>query len=253
MNNFFLEKIINEKLNSHKYKNDYTPNGLQVEGRSEIIKIITGVTACKNLLKVAIKQHADAIIVHHGYFWNNQDKKVLGMHRNRLKMLLLNDINLYSWHIPLDVHSKLGNNVQLGKLLNININNNINDKINPYILHGKFKKKHTVISLINIIKKKLNRTPFHYGKTGPEYIRNVAWCTGKGQNFFNQVTNLNIDAYLTGEISEETIHIAEENNIHFFSLGHHATEKSGVYLLGKWLSGQYNDLKIKFIDIYNPI
>ncbi|VFP83679.1 Nif3-like dinuclear metal center hexameric protein [Buchnera aphidicola] len=249
MNNFFLEQIINKKLNSNKYKNDYTPNGLQVEGRSEINKIITGVTACQNLLKIAIQHNADAIIVHHGYFWNNQDKRVLGMHRHRLKTLLSNDINLYSWHIPLDVHPKFGNNVQLGKLLNININNNIN----PYVLQGQFKKKYTVTSLINMIKKKLNRTPFHYGKTGPKYINNVAWCTGKGQNFFHQVTNLNIDAYLTGEISEETIHIAEENNIHFFSLGHHATEKSGIYLLGKWLSHQYHNLQIKFIDVYNPI
>ncbi|VFP78185.1 GTP cyclohydrolase 1 type 2 [Buchnera aphidicola (Cinara cuneomaculata)] len=249
MNNFFLEQIINKKLHSNKYKYDYTPNGLQVEGRSEVTKIITGVTACKRLIYKAIQYNADAIIVHHGYFWNNQDKRILGMHRKRLKMLLSNNINLYSWHIPLDVHPKLGNNVQLGKLLNINISNNIT----PYVLCGKFKKKHTSASLINIIKKKLDRTPFHYGNTGPKYINHIAWCTGKGQNFFNQITHLKLDAYLTGEISEDTVHIAEENNIHFFALGHHATERSGISVLGKWLSSKDKNLKVKFIDIYNPI
>ncbi|VFP81484.1 Nif3-like dinuclear metal center hexameric protein [Buchnera aphidicola] len=249
MNNFFLEKIVNKKLNNDKYKNDYSPNGLQVEGASEIKRIVTGVTACKNLLNMAVKYHADAVIVHHGYFWKNQEKKILGMYKNRLKILLSNNINLYSWHLPLDLHPKIGNNTQLGKILNISIY----DYISPYVPIGKFKKKHTVESLKKVITKKLNRKPFHYGKTGPKYIHNIAWCTGKGQNFFNQAISSNIDAYLTGEVSEETIHIAEENNIHFFSLGHHATEKSGIYLLGKWLSKKDKDLNIKFIDVYNPI
>ncbi|VFP85902.1 GTP cyclohydrolase 1 type 2 [Buchnera aphidicola (Cinara pseudotaxifoliae)] len=249
MNNFILEKIINKKLNSHKYPKDYAPNGLQVEGKNKIKKVITGVTACQNLLKIALQKNADAIIVHHGYFWKNQEKKILGMQRHRLKILLSNNINLYSWHLPLDLHPEFGNNIQLGKLLNITTYG----YAFPYVLTGKFKKKHTVTSLIHTISKKLDRVPFHYGRTGPKYIKYVAWCTGKGQNFFNKSINLKIDAYLTGEVSEETIHIAEENKVHFFSLGHHATEKSGIFLLGKWLSQKDKNLNVTFIDIHNPI
>ncbi|MGI4816736.1 MAG: Nif3-like dinuclear metal center hexameric protein [Janthinobacterium lividum] len=249
MNNFILEEIINKKLKNHKYKKDYTPNGLQVEGKNEIKKIITGVTACQNLLKIALQKNADAIIVHHGYFWKNQEKKILGMNRHRLKILLSNNINLYSWHLPLDLHPKFGNNIQLGKSLNIITYG----YAFPYVLIGKFKKKHTAISLIQTISKKLDRIPFHYGRTGPKYIKRVAWCTGKGQNFFNQSIKLKIDAYLTGEVSEETIHIAEENKVHFFSLGHHATEKSGIFSLGKWLSQKDQNLSVTFVDIHNPI
>ncbi|VAX76539.1 Nif3-like dinuclear metal center hexameric protein [Buchnera aphidicola] len=249
MNNFFLEKLVNDKLNSKKYVKDFSPNGLQVEGKSEIKKIITGVTACQKLLNQAIKYNADAIIVHHGYFWKNQDQKILGMYKKRLKTLLSHDINLYSWHLPLDINSEFGNNVQLGKLLNISIQG----KISQYVLFGQFNRFHTAESLKNIIEKKLKRKPFHYGQTGPKYIKNIAWCTGKGQNFFNQAITSNIDAYLTGEVSEETIHIAEENNIHFFSLGHHATEKSGIKKLGQWLYQKDNSLIITFIDIHNPI
>lgn len=249
MNNFFLEKLVNKKLNSKKYHHDSLPNGLQVEGVSEIKKIITGVTACQNLLNVAVKYNADAIIVHHGYFWNNQEKRILGMHKKRLKTLLINNINLYSWHLPLDLHPTLGNNFQLAKILDISVKK----YVSPYVLTGIFKKQHTASTLIHMIKKRFNRKPFHYGNTGSKYIKYVAWCTGKGQNFFNQVLHLNIDAYFTGEVSEETIHIAEENNIHFFSLGHHATEKSGINQLSQWLSKKDNSLKIKFVDINNPI
>ncbi|ABJ90655.1 putative hydrolase-oxidase [Buchnera aphidicola BCc] len=179
MNNFFLEKIINKKLNCNKYTNDYLPNGLQIEGKSEINVIILGVTANENLLNIAIKKKADAVIVHHGYFWNNEEKKVLGMKRNRLKKILTNNINLYCWHLPLDIHKKLGNNVQLGKLLNISIKK----YISPYIIQGYFKKKYTSTELIYFIEKKLNRSPFHYGPTGSKYIQNVSWCTGRGQIF----------------------------------------------------------------------
>ncbi|WP_075433819.1 Nif3-like dinuclear metal center hexameric protein [Buchnera aphidicola] len=249
MNNFFLEKLINKKLRAPKYIDDYMPNGLQVEGKSEIKNIITGVTASQKLLDIAINTHADAVIVHHGYFWKNQGRKILGMNKSRLQKLLTHNINLYAWHLPLDTHPELGNNAQLGKLLNISTQG----IISPYIFMGYFKKKHTKKSLSQLIKEKLNRDPFHYGQTGTKYIRNIAWCTGKGQKLFPRVVNLNLDAYLTGEVSEDTVHIAEENNMHFFSLGHHATEKFGIQALGKWLFRKDKNLKIKFIDIENPI
>lgn len=249
MNNFFLEKLVNQKLKNIGKNNDYCPNGLQIEGKSEISKIITGVTASQRLLIKAIKKKADAIIVHHGYFWKNSSKRIIGMHRNRCKLILQNDINLFTWHLPLDIDSELGNNVLLGKALNIIINGNVT----PYVMYGQVKYKITAKNFLSIIKKKLNRTPFHYGRTGPKYIKKLAWCTGKGQNYIYKVLNYNVDAYLTGEVSEETIHIAEENNMHFFSLGHHATEKFGIYSLGKWLSKKDKNLDITFIDINNPI
>lgn len=249
MNNLKIEKIINKKL-YHKYDiNDCIPNGLQIEGCSEIKNIVIGVTACQKLLDKAVQYKAHAIIVHHGYFWRNESSKIIGMKRNRLKTILLNNINLYCWHLPLDIHPKIGNNILLGYNLNIDILGNIS----PLVLWGTFKHKILVNDFIKIIKKKLYRTPFHYGNNFSQYIKRVAWCTGRGQNFIHQALKFNIDAYLTGEVSEETIHIAEENNIHFFSLGHHATEKFGIVALGQWLLKVDKTLNIKFVDINNPI
>ncbi|AEH39778.1 putative hydrolase oxidase [Buchnera aphidicola (Cinara tujafilina)] len=137
MNNLLLEKIINKKLKNKHTLHDYIPNGLQVEGCSEIYNIVTGVTACRKLLKKSLDYQAHAIIVHHGYFWKNENPKIIGMKRNRLKILLTNDINLYSWHLPLDIHPELGNNVLLGNALNISIQG----YITPLVLWGYFKKK----------------------------------------------------------------------------------------------------------------
>lgn len=249
MNNFLLEKIINKKLKNKYNLHDCVPNGLQVEGCSEIYNIVTGVTACQKLLEKSIEYQADAIIVHHGYFWKNEKQNIIGMKRNRLKMLLQNDINLYSWHLPLDLHSEIGNNVLLGHSLDILIQGHIT----PLVLWGFLKKKTLIKEFIATIKKTFNRTPFHYGNKNSKYITRVAWCTGRGQNFIIDALNFKIDAFITGEVSEETIHIAEENNIHFFSVGHHATEKSGIYQLGQWLSQQDIRLNVNFIDINNPI
>lgn len=249
MNNFFLENIINKKLNHTLYQNDYSPNGLQIEGKSNIKRIITGVTACQKLINVGIYLKVDAIIVHHGYFWKNESKRILGMKRERIKKILTNNINLYSWHLPLDVNNNFGNNVGFSKILNIKIKG----KIFPFGLWGIFKEKIKPDILIQIISKKYKKKPFYYGPTGPKYINRVAWCSGKGQNLISKSLKFNIDAFLTGEVSEETIHIAEENNIHFFSLGHHVTEIYGIKMLGKWLSKIDKSLFVKFININNPI
>ena len=249
MNNLLLEKIVNKKLNNKYNIKDFVPNGLQVEGCSEVYNIITGVTACQKLLKKSLEYEAHAIMVHHGYFWKNESPNIVGMKRNRLKILLENNINLYSWHLPLDLHPDLGNNVLLGKALNISIQGHIT----PLVLWGFFKKKISARKLCAQIKKIFNRTPFYYGNKKLTDIMRVAWCTGRGQNFIKEAIKFNIDTYITGEVSEETIHIAEENNIHFFSLGHHATEKSGIYTLGQWLSKKYLNLNVNFIDINNPI
>ena len=120
MKNTELEQLINEKLNSAAIS-DYAPNGLQVEGKETVQKIVTGVTASQALLDEAVRLGADAVIVHHGYFWKGESPVIRGMKRNRLKTLLANDINLYGWHLPLDAHPELGNNAQLAALLGITV------------------------------------------------------------------------------------------------------------------------------------
>ncbi|WP_422667223.1 Nif3-like dinuclear metal center hexameric protein [Buchnera aphidicola] len=246
MNNFELEKIINKKLSSDQCE-DIVPNGLQIEGQSEIKKIITGVTACQELLNHALFYHADTIIVHHGYFWPNESKYIHNMQRYRLKTILSNNINLYSWHLPLDIHPHLGNNAQIAKKLNICVQG----YILPYVLWGNMNNDVTGNELFKIIEKKFKKSPIHFYKNAPHNIHRIAWCSGKGQGFIKHAYKFGIDAFLTGEISEETIHIAAELKIHFFSLGHHITEKDGIKSLGAWLEKKYN-LDVKFINIDNP-
>ncbi|QCI26764.1 Nif3-like dinuclear metal center hexameric protein [Buchnera aphidicola (Thelaxes californica)] len=247
MNNFLLESLINEKLNSNIFQ-DVVPNGLQIEGKSEIQKILCAVTACQAVLDIAVLEKYDAIIVHHGYFWKNEDNIIKGIKRNRLKTILSNDINLYCWHLPLDDHKTLGNNVQIAKQLQIKIFG----KIAPYVLWGKFDIPILACDLKQKITKVFGRIPFHCGGQYNKKIKTIAWCSGKGQNFINIAANSKMDAFLTGEVSEETVHIAKENNMHFFSAGHHATECAGIQYLGSWIKKKYN-LNVNFINIFNPI
>ncbi|NIH41239.1 MAG: Nif3-like dinuclear metal center hexameric protein [Buchnera aphidicola (Periphyllus aceris)] len=248
MKNKFLEKIINKKLNSSKFL-DSTYNGLQIEGCSEVRKIAIGVTACQSLLDQAIKNNFDSIIVHHGYFWDNDSKNIYGFYRKRLKKILLNNINLYSWHLPLDAHNKLSNNFYIKKVLNIKKEG----ILNPYLWRGHFKILTNGIELYQKIYSIFKRKPIYITNNKNKKIFSVAWCSGKGQKFIHQVIKNNIDCFITGEVSEETTHYARESGIHFFSAGHHATEIGGVKLLGKWLSSKYKDLEIKFFNIHNPI
>lgn len=246
MKNSELERLINEKLNSSAIS-DFAPNGLQVEGRSEIHKIIAGVTACQALLDEAVRQQADAIIVHHGYFWKSEPAVIRGMKRNRLKTLLANDINLYGWHLPLDMHAQLGNNAQLGRLLGVEIEG----EIDPLVPWGTFPTALSGVELASWLELRLGRTPLWCGDTGPDEIRRVAWCTGGGQGFIDNAARFGVDAFITGEVSEQTIHSAREQGIHFYAAGHHATERGGIQALSDWLSTE-TDLDVTFIDIPNP-
>ncbi|CAL4322100.1 Nif3-like dinuclear metal center hexameric protein [Buchnera aphidicola] len=246
MKNFLLEKIINEKLSTNQYK-DNVPNGLQIEGRPIIKKIITGVTACQALLDQALNYNASAIIVHHGYFWKNESKYIHDMKRKRLKTILSNDINLYSWHLPLDMHPEIGNNAQIAKKLNICTQGNIL----PYVFWGYMKDTIKGYELAQKIEKKFKKSPIHLYENAPHDINRIAWCSGKGQGFLKDAYKLGVDAFLTGEISEETMHISQELGIHFFALGHHATERDGIIALGQWLKNKYC-LDVTFIDIHNP-
>ncbi|MGD8203498.1 type 2 GTP cyclohydrolase I [Pantoea sp. FN0305] len=246
MNNFELEKIVNQQLNSAAFS-DYAPNGLQVEGRDEVRKIVTGVTASQALLDEAVRLQADAVMVHHGYFWKNEAPVIKGMKRRRLRTLLANDINLYGWHLPLDAHPQLGNNAQLAQALNINVQG----EIQPLVPWGELKESLSGAQLAERINRVLGRQPLHCSDNAPSQIRRIAWCSGGGQGFIDSAADFGVDAFITGEVSEQTIHSARENGLHFFAAGHHATERGGIRALGEWLAA-HHQLDVTFIDIANP-
>ena len=250
MNNLELEQLINQKLSSDKI-NDYAPNGLQVEGKTEIKKIITGVTASQALIDYAISQNADAILVHHGYFWKSESPCIRGMKGKRIKALLVNDINLYGYHLPLDVHPELGNNAQLAKLLDIENLQPLEKGPVSIPVWGELKEPMTGKDFAEKIEKVLNRKPLICIENGPRLIRKIGICTGGGQGYIDLAAEQGCDAFITGEVSEQTIHSAREQGLHFFSAGHHATERYGIKALGEWLAKEYS-FDVEFKDIDNP-
>lgn len=246
MQNFQLEALVNQQLNSDSFK-DYAPNGLQVEGRAEVRKIVTGVTASQALLDEAVRLQADAVMVHHGYFWKNESPLIKGMKRSRLHTLLVNDINLYGWHLPLDAHPQLGNNAQLARMLAIQVRG----EVMPLVPWGELTEALSGEQLAARIGTVLGRQPLHCGDNAPARIRRIAWCSGGGQGFIDNAAEFGVDAFITGEVSEQTIHSARENGLHFFAAGHHATERGGIKALGEWLASTHQ-LDVTFIDINNP-
>ncbi|MEI7374630.1 type 2 GTP cyclohydrolase I [Dickeya chrysanthemi] len=246
MRNTELESLINGFLNVAAFQ-DYGPNGLQVEGRSEVRRIVTGVTACQALLDAAVAQQADAVLVHHGYFWRNEPAVVRGMKRRRLKTLLVNDLNLYGYHLPLDAHPEVGNNARLAAMLDIRVQGEI-ESLLPY---GELAQPCSGDDLRRKLEAVLERPVLHCGDNAPAQIRRVAWCTGGGQSFIDQAADFGVDAFITGEVSEKTIHTAREMGVHFYAAGHHATERAGIRALGEWLASQHG-FEVTFIDIANP-
>jgi dinuclear metal center YbgI/SA1388 family protein len=248
-----LSEIIsytNNLLNIGAFK-DYCPNGLQVEGRPQVERLISGVTASRRLIEAATEWRAHALLVHHGYFWRGENPSIIGIKRERLKRLLANDISLMAYHLPLDAHPTLGNNAQLAHLLNLNIAGSLDQDLQPAIgLYGRFDEPATVDALQRRLCAVLDREPLHIAG-GPATIQTVGWCTGAGQGFIEQAAALKLEAYISGEISEQTVHIAREAGIHYFAAGHHATERYGVKALGEYLARQFG-LQHEFIDIDNP-
>jgi dinuclear metal center YbgI/SA1388 family protein len=251
MKNRKLANKLDQLLEIHQFK-DYCPNGLQIEGKEEVQKIVTGVTACQALIDIAIQEKADAILVHHGFFWKGEAPEIVGMKYKRIKSLIEHGINLYAYHLPLDVHPELGNNKQLANLLDIIDRRPLEpwDKRSVGRV-GKFSKPLTANELSTRIETALDRPALHIAGGGKE-IQSVAWCTGGGQDYISIAAEQGIDAFISGEISERTVHIAREMGIHYFAAGHHATERYGVKALGEWLAEEF-DLQVKFIDIDNPV
>ena len=251
MENTHLLTYLNDLLRPQLFR-DYCPNGLQVEGKKQVNKVITGVTASQALIDAAIAKGADAIFVHHGYFWKNESQTITGMKRNRIKALLHHDINLYAYHLPLDAHPTLGNNAQLAARLGISGNEPLQvGKELSVVRRGDFPQSLTVSELKHRIEQQLQRSPL-IEASGPEQINSVAWCTGGGQGYIELAAEAGIDVFITGEASEQTIHTAREMGLHFIAAGHHATERYGAMAVGEHLAAEL-DLAVEFVDIDNPV
>lgn len=247
-----LEDYLSKLLSVNLIK-DYCPNGLQIQGKDEIKKIVTGVTATQALIEQAIAQKADALLVHHGFFWKNEPYAIRGMKHQRIKALLAHDINLFAYHLPLDAHAELGNNAQLGKLLAINnVKAFASLKPEGIVMHGELSNDVNGQTFAEQISTSLQRQCLYIPSAYNQLIKTVAWCTGGGQGYIEAAAEQGIDAFITGEPSEQTTHIAREMNIHFFAAGHHATERYGIKTLGEHLQQKW-DLSVEFIDIDNPV
>ncbi|NLC09653.1 MAG: Nif3-like dinuclear metal center hexameric protein [Gammaproteobacteria bacterium] len=230
---------------------DYCPNGLQVQGRPQIKRLVTGVTASQALIDAAIEQQADAILVHHGYFWKGENPCIVGMKHRRIKSLIQHDINLLAYHLPLDIHPEVGNNALLGKLLGLTVTGPL-EANNPRSvgLIGELDNPMTSQEFAQLIEQKLARTPLVIDCEKP--IRTVAWCTGGAQGYIEHAIAAGVDAFITGEISEHSTHSALENGLSYFSAGHHATERYGVQALGEWIAERFG-IEHQFIDCPNPV
>ncbi len=250
MNVFALEQHLQQLLNVNKFR-DYAPNGLQVEGRHDIRRIVTGVSACQALLDIAVEQQADAVLVHHGYFWKGESPVLKGMKRQRLATLLKHDINLFGYHLPLDAHPVLGNNAQLAALLGIQNSTPMDERELQGVGNiGDLAKPMPPEAFKQLVATVLQREPLLIvGSDRP--IQRIAWCSGGAQGYIQQAFDLSADAYLSGEISEQTVHFARENGIHYLAAGHHATERYGILALGNYLAEQFG-LEHLFVDIDNP-
>lgn len=245
-----LVEEANRYLNSARIQ-DYCPNGLQVEGRPQVMRIVSGVTASQALLDAAVDAQADLILVHHGYFWKGENPCVTGMKQRRLKTLLKHDISLLAYHLPLDLHAEVGNNVQLARQLDITVEGPL-DPENPKItgLVGSLAEPMMPRDFARRVREALGREPLLV--EGAEMIRRVGWCTGGGQGYIDQAVLAGVDLFLSGEGSEQTFHSAQENGISFIAAGHHATERYGIQALGDYLARRFA-LEHLFIDCPNPI
>ncbi|EIJ33675.1 Nif3-like dinuclear metal center hexameric protein [Thiothrix nivea] len=251
MNLYELETYLNKLLNISKFR-DYGPNGLQVEGKVEVRKIITGVTASQPLLDAAVGLGADAILVHHGYFWKNEASVIRGMKKRRIATLLKHDISLFGYHLPLDAHPELGNNAQLAKLLGIQVDGVMDERELQGVGNvGSLPEPQTLKAFGKQVADVLGREPLLIAG-GDKPIQRIAWCSGGAQSYIQQAFGLGVDAYLSGEVSEHTVHSARENGIHYIAAGHHATERYGIKALGEHLSAQFG-LEHIFLDLDNPV
>lgn len=247
VNLYDLVAFCDEFLASPRFQ-DYAPNGLQVQGRDEVRRIVSGVTASQTLIEAAIARGADAILVHHGYFWRGEDPRVVGMKARRLSALLRHGISLIAYHLPLDAHPEIGNNARLAADLGATITGRFGSA--DVAMYGEMAAPTEGAELAERLARALGRAPLHVAADRP--ILRIGWCSGAAQDYIEQAAALGLDAYVSGEISERTWHASRELGIHYFAAGHHATERYGVLALGELLAEKFG-LDHEFVDEPNPV
>jgi dinuclear metal center YbgI/SA1388 family protein len=245
-----LLRAFDELLAPERFR-DYGPNGLQVEGRAEVRRIVSGVTASRALIEAAVAHGADAVFVHHGLFWRGQDGRVTGWLKQRLALLLAHDINLYAYHLPLDAHPELGNNAQLGERLGLRAEARFGEQdlgfLGARADGGSFADTEALVAHVQGV---LGRAPTCVaGAPGP--LTRIGWCTGGAQSYFEAAIAAGAQAFLTGEISEPQAHLARESGVSFLACGHHATERYGAPAVAAHVARQLG-LAHEFIEIENP-
>ena len=257
-----LTEFCDEYLSAAAFK-DYAPNGLQVDGGRPIQRIVTGVTACEALIDAAIADKADAILVHHGYFWKGEPAPITGMKGQRIRKLMQHGISLIGYHLPLDAHPRIGNNAKLAEQLDMSIIGALYPTESHPVGNIATCTPQSAQSLITQITDALGRLPLHISAhyqtsdsnqsdtQNNRLIERVGICTGGAQDMIEQAALMGCDAFISGEISERTTHIARELGIDYFACGHHATERGGIQALGDIIAQQFG-LPVTFIDIDNP-
>ncbi len=249
-----LKELVNycdELLAVREYR-DYCPNGLQVEGRGEVRRIVAGVSACQALLDEALARDADAVLVHHGWFWKGEGECITGVKRRRLKSLLDNDISLIAYHLPLDGHAELGNNAQLARRFGWSVDGRFgHGPFGGLSMWSELDEPLSANELAMSLGNELHREPLLIvGGTHP--IKRLGWCSGAAQDGIEEAAALGLDAFISGEVSERTVHLARELGIHYLAIGHHASESDGVRALAEHLSQRF-DIQSEFVDIPNPV
>ncbi|MEZ5651432.1 MAG: Nif3-like dinuclear metal center hexameric protein [Burkholderiaceae bacterium] len=227
---------------------DYCPNGLQVQGREQIAHLVSGVTASATLIREAVSAGADALVVHHGYFWRGEDPRLIGVKGARIAALMRADLNLFAFHLPLDAHPVLGNNACLAQRLGLPVHGRGGDR--ELIFWADLEAPASAQGLASQLEQRLGRAPMLVGAAGP--IVRVAWCTGAAQDAIEQAAALGAQAFISGEISERTTHLARELGLAYLAAGHHATERDGVQALGEAAAAEFG-LRHTFIDDPNPV
>lgn len=246
-----LVAACDHQLRAGQFK-DYTINGLQVEGRETVRRVMTGVTACQALLDEAVAWQADMVLVHHGYFWKNEPVAITGMKQKRIKTLMAHDMSLLAYHLPLDAHAELGNNAELARRLGWKVEGCLDGELGEGLLwSGRLVTPQPLAALAEQLSHTLQRQALVVEAPLAGPVERIAWCTGGAQDMITAAHQAGAQVFVSGEISERTTHLARELGIHYIAAGHHATERYGVQALGEWLASQF-DVEHRFVDIDNP-
>ena len=249
-----LQDIIqwcDQTLKSPEFK-DYAPNGLQIEGKTEVHKILAAVTASQDAIDAAIRENADLLLVHHGYFWKGEAYPITGMRGKRIKSLIQHDISLLAYHLPLDSHPSLGNNAAIADLLKLERIEALDpSEGHPIGNIGYLNQPMPVEDFKKFVSEKLKFDAIHL-PADKTMIEKVGFCTGGAQDFIIKAAEQGCDAYISGEVSERTFYEAKELGVHYFACGHHATERYGVQRLGQAISEQF-DIEYVYFELNNPI